>query len=145
VGDRGAYALLFLSIIRKLIMKTYLIRIITLAAALTVVPVTAQSNNSVSDDPNRIFSTMMQTMPSELKMRVDSASHAVSVSQIVKDSSCHSKNSDLQMNTSKNSSDAGIDKLPEAIRAQVLKTMQEIETDKQKRMLEFKETKGTDK
>ncbi len=126
-------------------MKTYLKTIITLVATLTVVPVAAQSNNSATDDPNRIFSTMMQTMPMELKMRVDSASHSVHASQMVKDSSCNPKNSNIQKNASKKGSEAGIDQLPEVIRAQVLKTMQEIEADKQKRMLEFKESKGPNK
>jgi len=126
-------------------MKTYLKTIVTFIAALTVLPVAAQSDNGVVNDPNRIFSTMMQTMPTELKMRVDSASRSVPASQMARDSSCNPNNNDIQTMNSKSSSDAGIDKLPEAIRAQVLKTMQELETDKQKRMLEFKEAKGIDK
>jgi len=74
-------------------------------------------------------------------MRVDNASHAVSASKKVKDSSSNPKNSDIQKMNTKSGSDERIDKLPEAICAQVLKTMLQIETDKQKRMLEFKEIK----
>ncbi|NLD94135.1 MAG: hypothetical protein GX639_15865 [Fibrobacter sp.] len=125
-------------------MKTYFFTIITFVAVI-IIPVAAQSNSGAVGDPNGIFSTMMQTMPSELKMRIDSASHSVSASHMVKDSSGIFKNSDMLQKIEKNSADAGIDKLPEAIRTQVLKTMQEIETDKQKRMLEFKEAKGIDK
>ena len=126
-------------------MKTDLKNIIIIIAALSVVPVAAQTGNSSAEEPDRIFSTMMQTMPPELKLRVDSASHAVTSSQICRDSSGSSKHSDLQHKKVTGTTETGIDNLPEAIRAQVLKTMQEIETDKQKRMLEFKEAKGSEK
>ena len=104
----------------------------------------AQEKKTVKD-PNEIFYSIMQTMPKDMKARVDSAS-AVQNSKkpdiVTERAISDNRSSSLSDNST---IEASLDKLPVAVRQQVLKTMIELEQDKKERMLEFKENKGLKK
>lgn len=88
---------------------------------------------------NDIFNSMIQTMPEEMKSRVDSAS----VSQKSQKNEIKSTGEKSPAKVSKQEAARmqGVDlnKLPESVREQVRKTIQELEQQKEERILEFKE------
>ena len=113
------------------------------AGLLTAFVVHAQDNSTPpAKDANEIFNSILQTMPKDMKARVDSAS-VIQKSQKTTTAQRSSAPSDPKQSVleNTNSKDASVDKLPDAVRQQVLKTMQEIEQQKTERMLEFKESK----
>jgi hypothetical protein len=106
--------------------------------------INAQEKTTVKD-PNEIFNSIMQTMPKDMKARVDSAS-VVQNSKKTNIVTEHVLSDDRKASFTDNSAiDVSLDKLPDAIRQQVIKTMMELEQDKKERMLEFKESKGFQK
>jgi len=98
-----------------------------------------QHKNDSNRDADEIFNSIMQTMPDEKKARVDSAS---SVSKSMKKTGDTGKKSMAKTGTSGKTIDrneVSIEHLPEAVRRQISKTMQEVEQQKVDHMIEFKE------
>lgn len=101
-----------------------------------------EKKNSEKIDANEIFNSMMQTMPKEMKSKIDSAStcqksqNEQTKAVLKKDQVFASKPEATQMQ------EIDLNKLPESVREQVRKTMQELEQQKGQRILEFKENKS---
>jgi len=120
-------------------MKTTL-QLITATMLLTCVVLSnAEENASVTDNRDKIFNSMMQTMPDALKNRVDSASKIQTPVHSKHNGTTAAQNSAQYKNEVSNTPDSRLDLLPENIRLQVLKAMKEIELDNSSRIIEFKE------
>ncbi|MBN1576804.1 MAG: hypothetical protein JW913_09645 [Chitinispirillaceae bacterium] len=123
-------------------MKKRLIVSMVLAVMLTAAAARAQETTAGSADPNEIFNSIMQTMPGEMKARIDSAS-AVQQSQTAADgTNAPLHGGDNEPAAAVDARRAGLDKLPEAVREQVRKTMKELERENVERMLQFKEVQN---
>ncbi|MBN1601326.1 MAG: hypothetical protein JW915_06940 [Chitinispirillaceae bacterium] len=120
---------------------------VVLIIAFLVCTVLGADNNKPSENvnANEIFNSMIQTMPKEMKSRVDSAS----VSQMSQKNGIKSTGEKSPAKVSKKEAARmqGVDlnKLPESVREQVRKTMQELEQQKEERILEFKENNNKQK
>lgn len=114
---------------------------VVLIIAFLVCTVLGADNNKPPENvnANEIFNSMIQTMPKEMKSRVDSAS----VSQMSQKNEIKSTGEKGPAKVSKQEAARmqGVDlnKLPESVREQVRKTIQELEQQKEERILEFKE------
>jgi hypothetical protein len=114
---------------------------ITVAGILIMISVTAhgQEAKSQSADPNEIFNSIMQTLPEDMKARVDSASvtqHSRQAGNTTAPSSFGNKG---ESQATVDMKQANLEKLPESVREQVRKTIQELEKEKMERMYEFKD------
>ena len=118
--------------------------LIPMAAVGVLVATTAdaQENTATTSDPNEIFNSIMQTMPKEMKARVDSASTTQRSPKGTKKESSSSVESKKDPQANIDLRQSSIDRLPENVREQVRKTMQELEKEKMERMLEFKDSKN---
>jgi hypothetical protein len=117
-----------------------LILIVTTGLLIPCVSNAQETSATPAKDANEIFNSILQTMPKDMKLRVDSAS------VIQKSQKENGKKIPAQSNSEKSklyaeNKNASLDKLPDEVRQQVLKTMQEIEQQKMERMIEFKESK----
>lgn len=107
-----------------------------IAAILLITSKTWTENLSErSSDPNEIFNSIMQTMPENMKNRIDSASATQQNGNMAgtQTPSVH------QVSPSPDAKQASIENLPEALREQVRRTMKELEKGSTERMLQFKE------
>ena len=117
-------------------------QIVLIELTLVVGVFAQEKKNSEKIDANEIFNSMMQTMPKEMKSQVDSASTCQKTPKeqtkavFKKDQVYASKPEVAQMQ------EVDLNKLPESVREQVRKTMQELEQQKEQRILEFKENKS---
>jgi hypothetical protein len=102
----------------------------------------AQENTATTSDPNEIFNSIMQTMPKEMKALVDSASTTQRSQKGSKNESSSSVESKKDPQANIDLRQSSIDRLPENVREQVRKTMQELEKEKMERILEFKDSKN---
>lgn len=120
-------------------MKKQFLLSILVGAVLGAAAAGAQEPPVNSSDPNEIFNSMMQTMPDAMKNRVDSAS---TVQRSHKENAATTTPSPVGkavMPVMTDAKQASLDELPEAVREQVRKTMQELEMENNQRMLQFKE------
>jgi len=109
---------------------------------ISIASINAQDKSDVKDS-NDIFNSIMLTMPKEMKARVDSASKEVEMKK--SDSGSRYKvgdDSKSPITINGDSYHTSLEKLPDAIREQVLKTMKELESDQNTRVIEFKEING---
>lgn len=117
-------------------------RMVLIALALSVGILAQEKKNSEKTDANEIFNSMMQTMPKDMKSQVDSAStcqksQKEQTKAVFKKDQVHASKPEVaQMQ------EIDLNKLPESVREKVRKTMQELEQQKEQRILEFKENKS---
>ncbi|MFW5785373.1 MAG: hypothetical protein ACOCW1_04225 [Chitinispirillaceae bacterium] len=116
------------------------ITMIVFGVALMAFQVWGQEGSASSEqDAEEIYNSMLQTMSTDMKSRIDSAS----AMQKTKPASAPQTDADFRDggdsagNTPSGS--FGIDKLPEELREKVRKTMETIEQNQKERMIEFKE------
>jgi len=114
-----------------------------LSALTLLIGVFAQGEKSTDNvDVNEIFKSMMETMPKEMKCRVDSAfmyqkSQSKQTKAVLKKEQVHISKPEMT-----HLQEINLNKLPESVRERVRKTMQELEQQKDQRILEFKENKS---
>jgi hypothetical protein len=123
-------------------MKTKMnVQMIMIALSMVFGVFAQEKKSSEKLDANEIFNSMMQTMPKEMKVQVDSAS----ISQRSQKEQTEAVSRKNPVHVSKPEMDkmqeVDLNKLPEPVREQVRKTMQELEQQKEQRILEFKENK----
>jgi hypothetical protein len=108
---------------------------------LSAYPQSAPTDN-IKRNADEIFASIMQTMPKEMKMRVDSAKTIMDYHKAGnKNGSRLSKDNNVAIPDKKNN-DAALDKLPGDVRLQVQKTMKEIERQQAEHVMEFKENRN---
>lgn len=106
--------------------------------AFSLISVTAQTNSGCSESRNKIstdniFNDIMQSLPADVKLKLDSVSTV--------------NNNNANIVSRKNGPNANktykgqLDGLSDDMRIRVEKAMHEIDLQKQKRQLQFKETK----
>jgi hypothetical protein len=116
---------------------------IIIAGMLSVTVTNAQENNpTVKNNSDEIFNSMMQTMPKEMKARIDSASIIQNSKKTVTNSDQTVQYDQKSSPLNSSSSNTSLDKLPDNVRQQVLKTMQQLEQEQNERILQFKESKA---
>jgi len=125
-------------------MKTRTLLSITAAALLQITAVSAEEALR-SADPNEIFNSIMQTMPGDMKEQIDSAATIQRTVNGIRKSAPDSKGDVQQPSEQFDARQETIDKLPESVREQVRKTMQELERGSTERMLQFKESQNQQK
>ncbi|MBN1306316.1 MAG: hypothetical protein JXA18_00260 [Chitinispirillaceae bacterium] len=119
--------------------KQLFVSIIT--AGMLTAAAEAQETTANGPDPNEIFNSIMQTMPGEMKARVDSASVVQRAQKKTHGTSATLFEGGKNPPAAVDAKEATLDKLPEAVREQVRKTMQELERENSERMLQFKEVR----
>jgi hypothetical protein len=110
---------------------------LTFVIAFSLISVTAQTNSVCSESRNKIstdniFNDIMQSLPADVKLKLDSVSTVNNNANIVS-----RKNGPNTNKTYKGQ----LDGLSDDMRIRVEKAMHEIDLQKQKRQLQFKETK----
>jgi hypothetical protein len=102
----------------------------------------SENETSKSTDANEIFNAMMQTMPKEIKAKVDSASVSQKSQMTIPSGYDAGKVNEKTRESVSEAQEMDLNNLPETVREQVRKTIQELELQKDERVLEFKESKN---
>jgi hypothetical protein len=97
-----------------------------------------QANGSGAMNAESIFNQILQSMPAQAKVRLDSASQARSVDQRTAVQHTNSGNGTPSLATPP-MQDAALNQLPRELQERVQKTMRELEQDNQRRAVEFKD------
>ncbi len=102
--------------------------------------IAADNSNPEIVNANEIFNSMLQTMPQEMKTRVDSASVSQKSQNAQIGSQVNTGTGKVSPAETNRIQDIDLSKLPENVREQVKKTIEELEQQKEERILEFKES-----
>lgn len=127
-------------------MNSRMIHLLVAAGVLLLTTVAgAQENTATTSSPDAIFSSIMRTMPSEMRTQIDSASAVQQTRSNTGTATQSTSDQTMQTTAAADAKQASIDKLPESVQEQVRKTIKELEKGTIERRIQFKEFRNQDK